>query len=249
MSTLRRGSAFAKPCACAKICLVAAIVIQETCPRRATVKRVRITNIAEGEEDEIYVIDSLLRNPHYMRQLGLEADYPEPPELQWYPGLNSRQSHPIPELDELMGDITGEAVKPFERNVHGIFRLCLEGQVGKGGVHIDWSQWTGVYYLTLDEHAQGGTDFFRHRPSGTLRAPVYPEDWDAWEFDTADALWNDVIRPHTNDASKWERVRHVPMKFNRLVLFRPWLWHNAGAGFGDRAENGRLIYVLSYDSA
>jgi hypothetical protein len=210
---------------------------------------VRITNIAEGEEDEIYVIDSLLRNPHYMRQLGLEAEYPEPPELQWYPGLNSRQSHPIPELDELMGDITGGAVKPFERNVHGIFRLCLEGQVGKGGVHIDWSHWTGVYYLTLDEHAQGGTDFFRHRPSGTLRAPVYPEDWDAWDFDTADALWSEVIRPHTNDASKWERVRHVPMKFNRLVLFRPWLWHNAGAGFGDRAENGRLIYVLSYDSA
>jgi hypothetical protein len=32
------------------------------------------------------------------------------------------------------------------------------------------------------------------------------------------------------------------------VLFRPWLWHNAGAGFGDCLENGRLIYLLSYNS-
>jgi hypothetical protein len=61
-------------------------------------------------------------------------------------------------------------------------------------------------------------------------------------------LWNEVIHPHTNDASKWELVRSVPLKFNRLVLFRPWLWHNAGAGFGDHLENGRLIYLLSYNS-
>lgn len=209
----------------------------------------KVVNIAEGEDDEIYVIDDLLLHPEQLRQIGLTADYPVPPELQWYPGLNSARPFPIPGLDDVISDITGEAVKPFERNVHAYFRLCLEGQVGKGGVHIDWSHWTGVYYLTLDEHAQGGTDFFRHRPSGTLRAPVYPEDWDAWDCKTPDELWRTVIRPHTNDPTRWERVRHVPMKFNRLLLFRPWLWHNATPGFGDRAENGRLIYVLSYDSA
>jgi hypothetical protein len=209
--------------------------------RITTVKRVKINNVAEGQEDAIYVIDDLLLNPHLMRQVGLQAEYPQPPEPQWYAGLNSRQRYPIPGLDELMGDVTGSAVKPFAGNVHGKFRLCLKGQTGKGGVHIDYSQWTGVYFLTLDEHAEGGTDFFRHLPSNTLRAPVYPEDWDAWEFDTADKLWSDVIHPHTKDATKWECVRRVTMKFNRLVLFRPWLWHNASDGFGDRAENGRLI--------
>jgi hypothetical protein len=85
-----------------------------------------------------------------------------------------------------------------------------------------------------------------------LRAPVYPEDWNTWkdwDVRTVDELWGNVIRAHTNDASKWQTVRHIPMKFNRAVLFRPWLWHNACPGFGDRPENGRLIYVLSYDSA
>src|SRR5690606_33553062 len=113
----------------------------------------------------------------------------------------------------------------------------------------DWSHWTGVYYLTPDEPAQGGTDFFRHRPNGTLRAPVYPEDWEHWDVKDPDDLWYQVIRPQTNDASKWDHVRRVQMRFSRCVLYRPWLWHNASPRFGDRPENGRLIYVLSYDRA
>jgi hypothetical protein len=56
-----------------------------------------------------------------------------------------------------------------------------------------------------------------------------------------------VILPDTNDPNKWELTRHVEMKFNRLVLFRPWLWHLADDGFGDSVANGRLIYLMSYN--
>jgi hypothetical protein len=38
------------------------------------------------------------------------------------------------------------------------------------------------------------------------------------------------------------------MKFNRLILFRPWLWHNAGEGFGERMENARLVYLIFFDA-
>jgi hypothetical protein len=38
------------------------------------------------------------------------------------------------------------------------------------------------------------------------------------------------------------------MKYNRLVLFRPWIFHNAGPGFGDSVENGRVIYPLFYNN-
>ena len=209
----------------------------------------RIVNVNDEQEDAIYVIDDFLREPQAMRLLGLQAEYPVPPETPWYPGRNSRREYPIAALDETVGSITGHAVTPLPDSAHTKFRLCLADEIGKGGVHIDNCHWTGVFFLTLDEHAQGGTDFFRHRPSGTLRAPVYPEDWQKWPFDSVAKLWNEVIHPHTNDASKWELVRRVQMKFNRLVLFRPWQWHNAAPGFGDRPENGRLIYVLSYNSA
>ena len=38
----------------------------------------------------------------------------------------------------------------------------------------------------------------------------------------------------------------VPMRYNRLVLLRPWLWHTAGPGFGDNLENGRLVYLMFF---
>jgi len=36
------------------------------------------------------------------------------------------------------------------------------------------------------------------------------------------------------------------MRFNRLVLLRPWLWHTSGPGFGDSIENGRLVYLMFF---
>jgi hypothetical protein len=32
------------------------------------------------------------------------------------------------------------------------------------------------------------------------------------------------------------------------VLLRPWLWHTAGPGFGDAPENGRLVYLMFFQS-
>jgi len=48
------------------------------------------------------------------------------------------------------------------------------------------------------------------------------------------------------DESAWETTMTVPMRFNRLVLLRPWLWHTAGRGFGDSLENGRLVYLMFF---
>lgn len=112
-----------------------------------------IVNVNEGEEDEIYVIDDFLRDPLAMRRRGLQAEYRPAAETPWYPGRNSREQYPIAELDQAISYITGHAVAPLPGSAHASFRLCLANEVGKGGVHIDNCHWTGVYFLTLDEHA------------------------------------------------------------------------------------------------
>ena len=38
------------------------------------------------------------------------------------------------------------------------------------------------------------------------------------------------------------------MRFNRLMLFRPQQYHDAGAGFGTSLENGRLVYLNFYNN-
>ena len=58
-----------------------------------------------------------------------------------------------------------------------------------------------------------------------------------------------VLDPDSNDPSKWEAIMTVPMRFNRLAVFRPWFWHSGTEAFGDSPENGRLIQLLFFTHA
>ena len=61
------------------------------------------------------------------------------------------------------------------------------------------------------------------------------------------AVQNELIARDSNDASKWEMTMRVPMRFNRLVLLRPWMWHSAGEAFGSTLEDGRLVYLMFFN--
>ena len=69
----------------------------------------RIVNVNEGQEDEIYVIDDFLRDAQLMRRLGLQAEYAVPLQTPWYPGRNSSRTFPIAGLDQMIGHITRRA--------------------------------------------------------------------------------------------------------------------------------------------
>jgi hypothetical protein len=209
-------------------------------PRGSTdiVTSVRIT------DEPIVIFDNFLADPHQLRQLGLAARYLSPKAEQYYPGRNSVQRYIIPGLDQHVSRVAGQTLVSRAGGKHGTFRMCFEGERGQGGVHIDRCHWSGIIYLSLPEHCRGGTDFFRHRRSGQMRAPVYEEDWRHWSVSRE--RFGESLRHETNDPDSWELVQHVEMKFNRFVLFRPWLFHNAGPGFGQQPSDGRLIYLLFY---
>ena len=60
---------------------------------------------------------------------------------------------------------------------------------------------------------------------------------------------SDILERDTMNDAAWEMTMRVPMRFNRLVLLRPWLWHTAGEAFGDSLGNGRLISLRFFASA
>jgi len=47
----------------------------------------------------------------------------------------------------------------------------------------------------------------------------------------------------------WERIFEVPMRFNRLVVFRSDFFHAITELFGEHAENGRLVQLLHFEAA
>ena len=95
--------------------------------------------------------------------------------------------------------------------------------------------------MILPEHCQGGTTFFRHRQTGTDRTPRQ-EDLEAAGY----ASVAELLQRDGPEASRWEALMTIPMRFHRLVLYRPFSWHSAEPAFGDSPENGRLIHLFSF---
>jgi len=195
------------------------------------------------------IIDNFLENPHQLREAALKQNFPKLDRPQLYPGWDSEHRQIMNGLDQRMSEIAGEPLVPVENTSHGKFRLSLAGEKGRHSVHIDNVHWTMILYLTLPEHCQDGTHFFRHKATNTDRAPINAAELAALGYTDQEEFLENMIYKNTNDESQWEKIMTVPMRFNRCLFIRPQQYHDAGISFGTNKEDGRLIYLGAYNHA
>jgi hypothetical protein len=183
-----------------------------------------------------------------LRQAALGLDYPV--QEGAFPGRNSQQRLELEGLSGAVSRLVNEPLRPVNPlQSHGKFRLTLAGDIGRAKVHADHSHRSGILYLSAPEHCEGGTEFFRHRRTGTERMALDAAELAALGYANGGDMHRDIIERDSNDDSQWEMTMRIPMRFNRLVLLRPWFWHTAGPAFGDRPENGRLVYLMFFEQA
>lgn len=196
----------------------------------------------------LIVIDDFYPDPNEVRRMALAGDYPEVSGQRTYPGRNSATAFTPPGLDGAVSRVVGEPLEGIDDGMssHGRFRITLAGERGRYCVHVDPTAltWVGVIYLNASEQCRGGTEFYRHKGLQSDRTPLSREALSAYGQPSIAAL----LQAEGNDESRWEYLMTVPMRFNRLALYRPWLWHSAGAPFGDCLENGRLVQLVSFRS-
>ncbi len=198
----------------------------------------------------LMVIDDFLSNVDAMRDALLKVDYPEVNVVKGYPGRNSANRITIPGIEQEISRLVQERLAPKEGAGHAKSRLTLEGEVGAADIHVDDCYWSGILYLNRPKDCQGGTDFFRHRATGMEQATLAPKDLEKLGVTTpaeASEIYNNILANDAHDYDKWEHTMRVPMRYNRLILLRPWLWHTACPGFGDSVENGRLVYLMFFN--
>ena len=192
----------------------------------------------------LIVIDDFLGDPEGFREKALRLTYRQEGA---YPGLNSIERIQLDGLEQEVSAIVREPLRPIEPlQSHGKCRLALASDDRPGEIHVDPSYWSGILYLNRPEDCRGGTDFFRHIRTGTDQVPTDVEGLNAIGYSSYPEMRADILGKDSKDRSKWELTMTVPMRFNRLVLLRPWLWHTSGPGFGDSIENGRLVYVMFF---
>ncbi len=197
----------------------------------------------------LLIIDDFLSDPLTARQAALALDYDAAFKRGNYPGYISTTPLDIRGLDERVSKIIGARVKAADGTSHSHCRITLKGDKGRSGVHIDPAFYSGILYLSLPEHCKGGTEFFRHKRTGLERVPSDPLAITRAGYSDINALIEDVVNRDTRNKARWERTMLVPMRFNRLILFSPWLFHNSGAAFGTSHETGRLVHLMFFAKA
>jgi hypothetical protein len=202
-------------------------------------------------DKRVIIIDDFYADPYAIREIALAADYEEKSTGN-YPGCNSIKNFWSDDLTRRIGQITGESVNISDRSFCGKFRFICKHDVAKEIIHFDPSPnliWAGVIYLNLPEHCDGtnsGTTMYRHKASGMSVAPfdlVESKDIGVTSYEDMSKF----IKTEGVDKSLWSPELRIDNKFNRLVLFRPWMWHGMEDHFGTDVTNSRLTHLVFLD--
>lgn len=158
-----------------------------------------------------------------------------------------------------IADALGRPVR-WDSPDHGAFRISLAADDAQADVHVDNPTrpdiFGGVLCLTLPEHGLGGTTFYRHRGSGWARRPGVGE-LRARGYSSFLEFQQRHLPPNRQQPFAawraqrdwlWEPVFEVPLRFNRLVVFRSDFFHAISELFGDTAENGRLVQLFHFEA-
>lgn len=197
----------------------------------------------------LMIIDNFLDNPLAARQQALGLTFPSERSAGNYAGSTSTQPLQIRQLTEAVSQRLNAPLQGAEGTLHAHCRLTLKGDKGRTGVHIDPCFYSGILFLNLPEHCKGGTDFYVHKRTGLDGIPSRPADLLAAGYQSPNDCVEDIVNKDTFRSERWQRSMRVPMRFNRLLLFSPWLFHNAGPGFGTNTHDGRLVCLLFFNPA
>lgn len=198
----------------------------------------------------LLIVDDFLKDPWAARRAALALDYDPAKQHGNFPGRNSTTPIETGAVDEAVSRLLGMRLGPASGTQHGHCRLTRKADKGKSGVHIDPAAYSGILYLSRPEDCArpdaGGTDFFRHRRTGLESVPQDPARIAASGYADVNTLIEDVVNKDTCLPAKWERTLRIPARFNRLLLFSPWQFHNAAPGFGTSADDARLVMLLFF---
>lgn len=215
---------------------------------------------AACEARSLIVIDDLVADPLAYRERALRLPYPHAagPAGINYPGRQTA-AQPCGAIMQRIADALGRDIK-WDSPDHGAFRLSPADASARNDIHVDSASrdeiYAGVLYLSLPEHCRGGTVFWRHRATGWERRPR-PDQLAAAgyaSFGQFERRWMPVDRLQPfGDLERrrevdWERVLTVPMRFNRLVVYRSDFFHSIDRLFGDRPENSRFVQLFFFEA-
>ncbi|MBB5191582.1 Flp pilus assembly protein TadD [Silvimonas terrae] len=214
-------------------------------------------------ERDLHVIDDFMADPVAYREHALQQTF----EANLYEGQNfpgvQTDGQPAQEIMVRIATALGCAVK-WSSPDNGAFRVSVATAEARTDIHIDnedqgqATTYAAVLYLNPPEQCQGGTTFWQHRATGWDRRP--PEDvvraagykdfaafQDSWSVASADGkrLFDELA----NARDIWQVQAEIPMRSNRIVIYRGNYYHAISNVFGSTMQDGRLAQLFFFETA
>lgn len=209
------------------------------------------------EERELAVVDDFISDPLAYREWALSLDYLDRSHgAVNYPGIQTKP-HLDSEMMRRICDSVGRDIK-WSWPDNGSFRLSFAHSRAKSDIHVDEDSgratYAGVLYLSLPEHCRGGTAFWCHSETGWVKAPSLEQARESLygtfgEFQRRriSAGGNVSFSELKQGRGDWDWVLEVPMRFNRLILYRSDYFHSISEVFGDTKQNARLVQLFFFE--
>jgi len=202
----------------------------------------------------IIIVDDFHENPKEVRDYAIQAEYNRE-ESSTYPGVNSTTGFQEDLLKSKIESILQRPIKPS--NPFGYFRYSWETADEENSklqkVHVDngW-EFGGVCYLStpeqLKDNPDSGTLFARHKTLKTDATPRTKEEAELFGYSHYEELRQSIIYGDGLDLNKWDTYARVPPKFNRLILFRAWMYHSHHINFGPKdPAQSRLVQLFFFN--
>lgn len=197
-------------------------------------------------QNRYIIVDDFYDDPDGLVELATESIQNEELPRGNYAGVMTTSPFLGDSIRDALSKLTLEPVINSATNANGRIRFTREGDPFKFHIHYDVdanTKWAGVVYLSKDHPKVDGTTFWKHLRTDLEIAPNTPEGFAKYGWKDFRDL-RTFLETEGLDESLWKKTLTIPYKYNRLVLFRPWLLHSPGPAFGDTIENCRKIQTL-----
>ena len=192
------------------------------------------------------VVDDFYNDPDELVRIAKESLREEDSPDGNYAGIMTTQSFFGDQHREIFAKLTMEPTLDSSTNANGRLRFSKANDSYKMHIHFDVekaTKWAGVIYLSKNHPEIDGTCFWKHLRTGLEATPNTAEEF-AKHGLSSYRDFREFLAQEGLDESLWEKTFSIPYKYNRLVLFRPWLLHSPGPAFGDTLEDSRIVQTL-----
>lgn len=209
---------------------------------------------------DLHILDDCLPDPLGWREQALQLPFHAIRYAgQNYPGLQT-DGQSCQRIMQLIANQLGKTIK-FISPDNGSYRVSFGDSVAQSDIHVDnesgeqFASYAAVLYLNLPGQCQSGTRFWQHRATGWQRrwpeAVVREAGYASFKSFQQQCLPKNrsatAFNAMVQQRADWQAILEVPMRHNRLIMYRGDFFHSIGEVFGRDMQDGRLVQLFFFD--